>query len=253
LEVADGVGTIRLDRAPVNALDMAAQEELRRVATEAAERDDVAAVVLYGGEKKFSAGADIKQMAGMSHADMVVHAERLQAAFTTVADIPKPVVAAINGFALGGGCELALTADHRVCAVGATLGLPEILLGVIPGAGGTQRLSRLVGTARAKEIIFTGRALDALRALEIGLVDEVVPAGEVLASATAWATQFVGGPALALRAAKQAIDLGAGTDLRAGLQLERALFAGLFGTEDRAIGMGTFAASGPGRATFVGR
>jgi enoyl-CoA hydratase/carnithine racemase len=253
LSVAGGIGTILLDRPPVNALDVAAQAELRRAAGEAADRDDVAAVVVYGGPDKFSAGADIRQMAGMSHSDMLVHAERLQAAFTAVADIPKPVVAAITGFALGGGCELALAADRRVFAEHGRIGLPEILLGVIPGAGGTQRLSRLVGPAWAKELIFTGRSVDAVEALRIGLVDDVVPVGEVLAVATAWAGQFVNGPAVALRAAKQAVDLGLATDLRSGLQLERTLFAGLFGTEDRTIGMDTFSSSGPGKAKFVGR
>ncbi|GAB3837283.1 enoyl-CoA hydratase-related protein [Dactylosporangium cerinum] len=253
LEVLDGIGTIRLDRPPVNALDIAAQQALRDAAAEAAERDDVAAVVVSGGEQMFSAGADIKQMAQMSHADMVVHAERLQAAFTAVADIAKPVVAAVAGFALGGGCELALTADYRVCGESATIGLPEIQLGVIPGAGGTQRLSRLVGPSRAKNMILTGRPVDAVRAYEIGLVDEVVPDHQVLPAARAWAAQFVGGPALALRAAKQAVDLGAGTDLRSGLQLERTLFAGLFGTADRAIGMDAFVSRTPGGARFVGR
>jgi enoyl-CoA hydratase/carnithine racemase len=212
----------------------------------------VAAVVVYGGDR-FSAGADIREMAGMTHADMLVHAERLQAAFTAVADIPKPVVAAITGFALGGGCELALTADRRVCATDSRLGLPEILLGVIPGAGGTQRLARLIGPSRAKDIILTGRPLDATEAYRIGLVDDVVPADQVLATATAWARQFVGGPTLALRAAKQAIDVGLGTDVRTGLRIERTLFAGLFATEDRSIGMDTFTTSGPGRAKFVGR
>ncbi|MFI6098248.1 enoyl-CoA hydratase/isomerase family protein [Lentzea sp. NPDC051213] len=253
LEVADGIGVIRLDRRPVNALDVEAQADLHRAAVEAATRADVEAVVLHGGEDKFSAGADIREMAGMSHSEMLVHSERLQAAFTAVADIPKPVVAAINGFALGGGCELALTADHRVCGRDTRIGLPEIQLGVIPGAGGTQRLARLVGTGRAKNLIFTGRALGAEEALDIGLVDEVLPAEDVLPAATVWARQFVGGPALALRAAKQAIDLGAGTDLRSGLQIERALFAGLFGTQDRAAGMTTFVTSGPGKASFTGR
>ncbi len=253
LSVTDGIGTISLNRPPVNALDVAAQAELQQAAFEAAGRGDVAAVVVYGGPDKFSAGADIRQMAGMSHSDMLVHAERLQAAFTAVADIPKPVVAAITGFALGGGCELALTADRRVFADHARIGLPEILLGVIPGAGGTQRLARLVGPARAKELIFTGRSVDAAEAQRIGLVDDVVPVDQVLATATAWAAQFVNGPTMALRAAKQAVDLGLATDLRSGLQLERTLFAGLFGTEDRTIGMDTFTNSGPGKAKFVGR
>ncbi|MET9295204.1 enoyl-CoA hydratase/isomerase family protein [Streptomyces sp. NPDC003077] len=253
LVVADGVGTIELSRAPVNALDRATQTELREAAHEAAHRRDVEAVVLYGGPEKFSAGADIQEMAGLEPIDMVLWASQLQAAFTAVADIPKPVVAAVTGFALGGGCELALTADHRILATETKIGLPEVKLGVIPGAGGTQRLSRLVGTAKAKEIMFTGRALSAQEALEIGLADRVVERDQVLKEAMAWARQFVGGPSLALRAIKQAVDLGTGTDLRSGLEIERTLFEGLFGTRDQLAGMRTFVESGPGKAVFTGR
>jgi enoyl-CoA hydratase/carnithine racemase len=170
-----------------------------------------------------------------------------------VARIPKPVVAAVTGYALGGGCELALCADFRVCGDNAKLGQPEVLLGVIPGAGGTQRLPRLVGPARAKDIMFTGRFVDADEALRIGLVDRVVPADEVYAAARGMAERFVGGPALALRAAKEAVDRGVDTDLDTGLEIERLLFSGLFATEDRRIGMESFVENGPGKAKFVGR
>ena len=170
-----------------------------------------------------------------------------------MARIPKPVVAAVTGYALGGGCELALCADFRVAGDNAKLGQPEILLGVIPGAGGTQRLPRLVGPARAKEIIFSGRFVAADEALRIGLVDRVVPADEVYAAARSMAAQFVRGPALALRAAKEAVDRGIETDLDSGLELERLQFAGLFATEDRRTGMESFVADGPGKATFQGR
>ena len=213
----------------------------------------VHAVVLYGGEKVFAAGADVKEMATMSYAAMVERSGALQSSFTAVARIPKPVVAAVTGYALGGGCELALCADFRVAGDNAKLGQPEILLGVIPGAGGTQRLPRLVGPARAKEIIFSGRFVAADEALRIGLVDRVVPADEVYAAARAMAAQFVGGPALALRAAKEAVDRGIETDLDSGLELERLQFAGLFATEDRRTGMESFVADGPGKATFQGR
>ncbi len=161
LEVSEGVATLRLDRPPMNALDVQMQEELRSAAHEATDREDVRAVVVYGGEKVFAAGADVKEMATMSYTDMVKRSGGLQSAFTAVARIPKPVVAGITGYALGGGCELALCADIRVAADDARLGQPEILLGVIPGAGGTQRLSRLVGPAKAKDIIFTGRFVGA--------------------------------------------------------------------------------------------
>lgn len=177
LEASDGVGTIRLDRPPMNALDVATQDRLRELAEEATRRDDVRAVVLYGGEKVFAAGADIKEMQAMDHTAMVVRSKALQDAFTAVARIPKPVVAAVTGYALGGGCELALCADFRIAADNAKLGQPEIMLGLIPGAGGTQRLARLVGPSKAKDLIFTGRHVKAEEALTIGLVDRVVAGG----------------------------------------------------------------------------
>jgi enoyl-CoA hydratase/carnithine racemase len=251
LEVDGGIGTIRLDRPPMNALNAQVQEELRAAAAEAGERPDVAAVILYGGEKVFAAGADIKEMAAMSYADMIVRSGALQSSFTAVADIPKPVVAAVTGYALGGGCELALCADLRVCGDNAKLGQPEISLGVIPGAGGTQRLSRLVGPARAKELIFTGRFADAEEALRIGLVDRVVPAAAVYAAARELAGSFVGGPAIALRAAKEAIDKGLEVELATGLEIERLQFSGLFATEDRTIGMTAFVEKT--KPKFVGR
>jgi enoyl-CoA hydratase/carnithine racemase len=250
LEVDDGVGTVRLDRPPMNALDSAMQDRLKEVAREAAARPDVRAVVLWGGEKVFAAGADIKEMQGMSYEDMVDRSGPLQEAFTAVARIPKPVVAAVTGYALGGGCELALCADIRIAADNARLGQPEILLGLIPGAGGTQRLARLVGPSRAKDLIFTGRMVGAAEALSIGLVDQVVPAGEVHANALAWAARLARGPAYALRAAKEAVDAGLETDLDSGLALERSLFAGLFATADREIGMRSFIEHGPGKAEF---
>jgi len=253
LEVEDGVGTLRLDRPKMNALNVQVQEEIRAAAAEASERDDVRAVVLYGGEKVFAAGADIKEMADMSYADMNRRSGPLQSALTAVARIPKPVVAAVTGYALGGGCELALCADIRIAAEDAKLGQPEILLGIIPGAGGTQRLTRLVGPSKAKDIIFSGRFVKADEALAIGLVDRVVPAEKVYDEALAWARQFTNAAAVALRAAKESIDRGIEVDLDTGLEIERAHFAGLFATEDRSIGMRSFVENGPGKAGFVGR
>jgi enoyl-CoA hydratase/carnithine racemase len=253
LEVADGVGTIRLDRPKMNALNAQVQEEIRAAAVEATEREDVKAVVLYGGERVFAAGADIKEMADLSYTDMVHRSGRLQAAFSAVARIPKPVVAAVTGYALGGGCELALCADLRFAAEDAVLGQPEILLGIIPGAGGTQRLTRLVGPSRAKDLIFTGRFVKADEALAIGLVDRVVPAADVHTEAVAWAQQFAGAASYAVRAAKEAIDRGSEVDLETGLEIERQQFAALFATEDRTIGMRSFVENGPGKAGFVGR
>lgn len=253
LEVRDGIATIRLDRPPMNALDARMQDDIRAAALEAGVRRDVAAVVIYGGEKVFAAGADVKEMATMPYADMVERSAALQAAFTAVARIPKPVVAAVTGFALGGGCELALCADLRVCADDAKLGQPEILLGLVPGAGGTQRLPRLVGPSRAKELIFSGRFVGAEEALRIGLVDRVVPEAEVYSTALEMAGRFVGGPALALRAAKEAVDRGLEADLDTGLEIERLQFAGLFATADARTGMASFVENGPGKATFEGR
>ena len=253
LEVEDGVGTIRIDRPPMNALDRRVQQEVRSAAEEATARDDVRAVVLYGGERLFAAGADIKEMAEMSHGDMAKHSGALQSSLSAVARIPKPVVAAVTGYALGGGCELALCADIRIAADSAVLGQPEVLLGVIPGAGGTQRLARLVGPSKAKELIFTGRFVDAAEALQMGLVDRLVPAAQAYAEAVAWARQFHGAAALALRAAKESVDRGLEVDLETGLEIERQQFTALFATEDRSIGMRSFLQNGLGRAEFRGR
>jgi enoyl-CoA hydratase/carnithine racemase len=253
LEVTDGVGTIRLDRPKMNALNAQVQDEIRAIAGEAAARDDVKAVVVYGGEKVFAAGADIKEMADMSYTDMVKRSTGLTTAFTAVARIPKPVVAAVTGYALGGGCELALCADIRIAAEDAVFGQPEVLLGIIPGAGGTQRMTRLVGPSKAKDIIFTGRFVKADEALAIGLADRVVAADQVYAEAVAWAQQFAGAASYAVRAAKEAIDRGLEVDLETGLEIERQQFAALFATEDRTIGMRSFVEKGPGKAQFEGR
>jgi enoyl-CoA hydratase/carnithine racemase len=253
LDVADGVATIRLDRPPMNALNEQVQEELRAAAHEATESRAVRAVVVYGGPKVFAAGADVKEMSTMSYAEMADRSGGLQSAFTSVARIPKPTIAAVTGFALGGGCELALCCDFRVCGDNARLGQPEILLGIIPGAGGTQRLPRLVGVARAKEIIYSGRFVPADEALRIGLADKVVAPDDVYDAAIGWAQQFVNGPAYALRAAKESIDHGLEVDIDSGLAIERQQFTGLFATEDRTIGMTSFVENGPGKAKFVGR
>jgi len=253
LEVADGVGTIRLDRPKMNAISLQVQAELKAACAEATERDDVKAVVVYGGERLFAAGNDVAEMATMSYADMVKHTRSVNEAASAIADIPKPVVAAVTGYALGGGCELTLAADVRIAADNATFGQPEILLGIIPGAGGTQRLPRLVGPSKAKDLIFTGRFVAADEALEIGLVDKVVPAASVYEEAVAWAKQFRTAASLALRAAKECVDRGLETDLRTGLSIEQQQFAAVFATEDRTTGMTSFLENGPGKAEFDGR
>ena len=257
LEVGEGewagVGTLRLDRPKMNAINGQLRAELHEAALEARDRDDVRAVVVYGGERIFAAGADIAEMSSLTYADMLAWGGRLQEALLVVAKLPKPVVAAVTGYALGGGFELALACDFRVLGERAKVGVPEIQLGVIPGAGGTQRLPRLVGPAKAKELVFSGRHVAADEALALGIADRVVPDAEVYDAARRWAAELARGPAVALRAAKQAVDDGLELDLDAALRLETTLFAGLFATEDQKTGMRSFLEQGPGKAVFSGR
>lgn len=253
LDVTDGVATIRIDRPKMNPLDAEIQDSLARVAADLLDDTDVRAAIITGGDKVFAAGADIKEMQQLGYVDMVDRATKLQNAFRALAELPFPTVAAIEGYALGGGCELAMTADFRIAANNATLGQPEILLGVIPGAGGTQRLARLVGPSKAKDIVFSGRFVKADEALEIGLVDELVEPGTAYEAALAKVKPFVDGPRVALRAAKEAINRGLDGDLGTGLAIESQLFTGLFATKDREIGMGSFVERGPGKARFEGR
>jgi len=253
VEVAGQVATIRLDRPKMNALNAQVQAEIAAAAAQVSQDSAIRAVILYGGERVFAAGADIKEMAPLAAAEMSERTVALQAAFNDVADIPKPVVAAVTGYALGGGLELALCADFRVLGESAKVGQPEILLGVIPGAGGTQRLPRLIGPAKAKDLIFTGRHMAAAEALAIGLADKVVPDAEVYQAAKDLVAQYAAGPALALRAAKQAVNKGLEVDLATGLEIERLQFASLFATEDQKSGMRSFMENGPGKAIFEGR
>jgi enoyl-CoA hydratase/carnithine racemase len=254
LEVSDdGVGTIRLDRPPVNALNAQVSREIGAAVEEAAEDPRVGSVILWGGGKVFAAGADIKEMQELDAVAMYDYISKFQDVFTRLGRLPKITIAAIEGYALGGGCELALSCDIRVCAEDSKLGQPEILLGVIPGAGGTQRLPRLVGPARAKELVFSGRVVRSAEARQIGLVDEVVASGTVRQEAEKLARRYAAGPLVALAAAKQAIDRGLEVDLNTGLMIERQAFASLFSTEDQKAGMRSFVERGPGKAEFRGR
>jgi enoyl-CoA hydratase/carnithine racemase len=253
VEVAGQIATIRLDRPKLNALNAQVQGEIAEAAAQVSADPAVAAVIVYGGERVFAAGADIKEMAELGYADMSERSGRLQASFSAVARIPKPVVAAVTGYALGGGLELALCADFRVLGESAKVGQPEISLGIIPGAGGTQRLPRLIGPSKAKDLIFSGRHVAAAEALAMGLADAVVPDAEVYPAARALVARYAGGPALALRAAKQAVDAGLEVDLATGLEIERLQFAALFATGDQKAGMRSFMEDGPGKATFTGR
>lgn len=253
VEVEQGLATIRIDRPKMNPLSIAVQDQIGAAAREVSADREVAAVIVYGGESVFAAGADIKEMQAMTYPDMVERAGVIQDCFKAVAHIPMPTVAAITGYALGAGCELALCCDFRIAGSDAKLGQPEILLGVIPGAGGSQRLPRLIGPARAKDLLFTGRMIDAQEALGIGLVDEVVEPEQVYAVARERMSRYVGGPAYALRALKEAVDRGLETDLDTGLAIEATQFAGVFATRDRSIGMASFVEQGPGKAKFEGR
>jgi enoyl-CoA hydratase len=253
VSIDDGVATIRLDRPPMNALDGRIQEEIRAAADEVSANASVGATVFYGGPKVFAAGADIAEMSTMQYADMARASQALRQSFAAVAAISHPTIAAITGYALGGGLELAMCCDFRVAGDNAKVGQPEIALGIIPGAGGTQRLPRLVGPARAKEMVFSGRFVSAEEAQAMGLVDRVVSPDDVYDAALEWARTLAAGPRLALRAAKAAIDYGLEVDLATGLEIERAHFAALFSTEDQSIGMQSFLENGPGQAEFTGR
>lgn len=243
------VATVRLDRAPVNALNEQVWRELGDAAARCSEDPDIGAVVLWGGPKVFAAGADVKQMKDISYQQFFAASGGLQQSLQAFARVPKIVIAAINGYALGGGCEWALTADFRFAADNSQLGQPEILLGIIPGAGGTQRLTRLVGISKAKEIVYSGRFYSAHQALEIGLVDRVYPAEQVYDRAVEEARRYAEGP-YALRMAKKAIDEGIEMDLDSALRLETTLFSATFATEDARIGMQSFVEQGPGKAKF---
>jgi enoyl-CoA hydratase len=245
----DGVALIRLDRPKANALSGAVLGQIFAVASELTE-DPPGAIVLWGGRRIFAAGADI---VGLDGAGAGAVGANFTSALGALAGVPRATIAAINGYALGGGLELALVCDFRVCAEDAKLGLPEVLLGVLPGGGGTQRLPRLIGSSRAKELIFSGRQVAADEALAIGLVNRVAAPDEVLESALGWAAELARGPLVAHGLAKWAVDRGLEGTLAQGLATEQEAFAAVARTEDAARGMASFAANGPGKATFVGR
>jgi len=248
---ADGVALVLLQNPPLNALSRTVLAALAGTAARLADDPAVKAVVVAGDGKAFAAGADISEFSdGEAARDIGAHFRR---AFDAVAAIPRPVIAAVHGVALGGGLELAMACDLRIAADTARVGQPEILLGIIPGAGGTQRLSRLVGPARAKELIWSGRQVKAEEALVIGLVDRVVPADELRDRALEWAAAFAQGAVVAMGLAKDAIDRGLDGTLAAGIDLEADAFVEVFGTDDAATGVQSFREQGPGKARFTGR
>jgi enoyl-CoA hydratase/carnithine racemase len=248
---SDGVAVLRLNRPPMNPLSQALLTAIGDAAEDLRADPSVKAVVVLGSEKALAAGADIKEFSDGDAARRI--GAGFRRAFDGLGAIPRPVIAGIRGFALGGGMELALACDLRIAADTARMGQPEILLGIIPGAGGTQRLPRLVGPARAKELIWSGRQVRADEALAIGLVDRVVPADELEDAAVAWASQLASSAVAAMGLAKRVIDEGLDGPLAAGNDLEAEAFVEVFGTEDAATGVASFLEHGPGKATFTGR
>ena len=245
----DGVAIVTLNNPKVNALSQALLEELRVVAEELI-ADPPGAVVITGGDRIFAAGADISEFGAPDQARAITTG--FHAALNAVADIPRFVIAAVSGYALGGGCELALACDYRIGGERAVFGQPEILLGIIPGGGGTQRLPRLIGRSRAKEMMITGRQVKADEALRIGLVDELVPLESLHERAIALAAEVSKGPLRAQAMIKDAVDVGVDVPLADGLHHERHLFEQVFHTADSQIGVHSFLKHGPGKAVFTG-
>ncbi len=252
VETGAGVATIRLNRPKVNAINPQVLAELTEAAQAVAADDGVRAAVLWGGPKIFAAGADIGGFVGLDPKSARELSRRFNDAMLAVENMPQITVAAVNGYALGGGMELAMATDFRVAADDATFGQPEIRLGIIPGGGGTQRLPRLVGVTKAKEIIYSGRNVGSAEALDIGLVSAVHPAEETYDAAVELAAGYAAGPA-ALRMAKQAVMDGLSLPLGDAVACEVDQFGSCFGTEDAALGVASFLEHGPGKATFSGR
>jgi enoyl-CoA hydratase len=247
LEVGAGVGIVRLDRPPANAISLDLARDLLAVLHEAEGREDVGALVVSGGPKLFAAGADIKRMIDASPEELREQVTTLGEACDRLEAMPKVSIAAIAGYALGGGFELALACDLRYADADAKVGQPEIGLGVIPGAGGTQRIARLAGVGVARDLTYTGRHVGAEEAKALGLVERVLPPGGSLEAATRDAEAFAVGPRQALAAAKEAIRASVGEHGPAGLARERELFLGLFGTPDQREGMAAFVEKRPPR------
>lgn len=241
LEIEEGIATLTLNRPKVlNALNDQVFTELAEAALRLAGDPSVRVVIVTGGDKVFAAGADISQMATATAIDVTTSDNPSYRAFHLIENMPKPVIAVIAGYALGGGCELTLVADIRIAADNAQFGFPEIKLGILPGAGGTQRLPRLIGAGRAKELIFSGDFVGAEEALRIGLVNKVVPANQLVEESKKMAKRFTARGAVALRLAKSAVNEGLRMDLEAGLQYEHTCFSLLFATEDQKEGMRAF-------------
>ena len=250
LDVDDGVGVVRLDRPPANAISLQLGLDLLDALREAGSRDDVGAIVLWGGPKLLAAGADIKEMVDHGPDEIRKQVGALGDACDLLEALPKLSIAVITGFALGGGFELSLACDLRYAAQDATVGQPEVAIGVMPGAGGTQRMTWLAGLAVARDLTYTGRQIGADEAKALGLVDRVFPADEVFDAAVRDARGFARGPRGALAAAKEALREAVRTPGAAGIAREKELFIALFGTPDQREGMRAFIEKRP--PTFQG-
>ena len=244
-----GVFVLTLNAPKVNALSTAMLSRIHYLATDLTILN-ARAVVITGGDRLFAAGADISEFGGPEDAARI--GASFHAALNAVAALPCFTIAAVSGFALGGGCELAMACDYRIASTKAVFGQPEILLGIIPGGGGTQRLPRLVGASRAKEIMVTGRQVKADEALNIGLANEVVEPDALMARALELANSVASGATVATGLIKRAVDEGMQTDLAQGLALELELFEEVFHSRDSQIGVASFLENGPGKASFNG-
>ncbi|MGI9622645.1 MAG: enoyl-CoA hydratase/isomerase family protein [Acidimicrobiales bacterium] len=252
-DVAKGIAIVRIENGKMNPISIQVTNELAEIAEELAARDDIGAVVLWGGPRIFAAGADIKEFPALENApEAYAFSMGLQEAFLAVENLPQITLSAVNGFALGGGCELSMVTDFRIAGESAVFGQPEVLLGIAPGAGGTQRLMRLVGITKAKEINYTGRQVPAAEALEIGLVSEVVADDACYPRAIELAEKYASGPK-SLQYIKRAMMEGLPLPLDQAVEAEARAFADCFETEDRVTGVQSFIESGPGKATFVRR
>lgn len=252
VDIEHSVATVTIHRPPVNPLNSKVFQELNQIITELDERQDVKVIIITGnGEKAFVAGADIHEMLELDTVGMLNMNKVSREAFSKIENATKPVIAAINGVALGGGLELALACDLRIASEKAKFAFPEIGLGIIPGAGGTQRLQRIVGQGIAKELLYFGETITSEKALQLQIVNKVVPAEEVLPAAKEWAEKLAQKPQVALRMLKLAVNSGANVDLESGLTIETTCFGNAFATEDRKEGLSAFVEKR--KPNFVGR
>jgi enoyl-CoA hydratase len=250
--IEEQVAVVYLNRPPFNPLNRQLFSELSLLMDRLELDHDVKVVIITGkGDRAFAAGADIHDMMHLNGMEILEMCQISRSAFSKIERLSKPVIAAVNGLALGGGCELAMACDFRICSENTKFGLPEINLGIIPGGGGTQRLQRIIGQSKAKELLFFGEMIDAERAFEIGLANRVVAIDELMRSAKEWAKKLAEKPVVAMRMVKRSVNAGANVDLDTALDLETSCFGNAFASEDRKEGMLSFIEKR--KPSFVGR